>query len=161
MSVMGHVSDMLSWFDSFEKIPITREQFKTWLTAQSTFIKANGKVSPCPVIAKVIQTDGMLYMKRRPVQKDAILSFPDKADPMKWALEIDEEKEDIVQSINGGQLFIAPTIILKKMLCVKSGLDYTDSPFSVVLDDDTSQKLIDCTLVSFHWTDKPRPIAFK
>jgi hypothetical protein len=50
-------------------------------------------------------------------------------------------------------------MILKKMVCEKTGLDYTDNPYSVILDEDTTLKIIDCTLISFHWTDKPRPFS--
>jgi hypothetical protein len=160
MSVIGHVSDLSMWFNSFAHIPINRDQFKVWLTKQSTFIKQNGKVSPCPVLSKIIYNDGVLFMKRRPVQRDAVLTFPDKSNSMQCKLDLKEGKEDLANTLNSGQLFIAPTLILKKMICQKSGLDYTDSPYSVVLDDDTTQKLVDCKLISFHWTDKPRPISF-
>jgi len=161
MSVIGHVVDLSLWFNSFEQIPITRAQFKEWLTKQSFFIKANGKITPCPVLSEIIYDDGILYMKRRLVQHDAVLTFPDNLDPMKCKLDFNEDKDDLATTVKNGQLFIAPTMILKKMVCEKTGLDYSDSPYSVVLDNDITQKLIDCTIISFHWTDKPRPISFK
>lgn len=161
VSVIGHIADLSTWFNSFSRIPVSREDFKSWLTSQAKFIKSNGKGSVCPVLGKVICDDGTLYMKRRPVHEDATISFPDKTDPMRYELSIDEGKEDLANSVNDRKLFIAPTMILKKMLCEKSGQDYIESPYSVVLDDDAKQKLVSCKLISFHWTDKPRPIAFE
>jgi len=160
MSVMGHVSDLELWFNSYDDIPVEREQFKVWLEKQAVYIKANGRETPCPVLSEIIYDDGILYMKRRLVQRDAVLNFPDKKDLFNCELDFDKDKDDLAKTVKEGQLFIAPTMILKKMLCEKSGLDYTVSPYSVVLDDDTTQKLVDCKLISFHWTDKPRPIAF-
>lgn len=160
LSMLGHVSDLKKWLDSFGTIPVERKSFKNWLDQQANHIKHNGVESKCPVLSSIVYTDGVLYMKRRLVQKDVNLTFPDKNDPMVCEIEYEKSQIDLQNSVTKGEIYIAPNIVIEKMLCLKSGQDYLESPYSIVLDNDASQKIEKCRLVNFHWTDKPRPISF-
>ena len=56
------------------------------------------------MLTKVICDDGMLFLKRRLVQADAVLTFPDKSNFMNCNLEFDEGKEDLANIVKNGQV---------------------------------------------------------
>ena len=102
----------------------------------------------------------MLYFTRRLIQKDVKdLSFPDKSNLNEYQLDIDDDKEDLVELLRTQQLFMAPSMRVKEMLCTKTGVNYIDSPLSVVFDE-TEQEMKDYEMLCFYWTDKPRSINF-
>ena len=160
VSALGHVSDLEIWFNSFEEIPVGREKYKEWLTLQATFIKKHGRPTVTPALAKVVYDDGTLYIKRRSVRKDAKLIFPDQENFREVAVEVPNEDVVLAQLLDEKRFSVSPLLLLKKMVCEKTGLDYLESPLSVVLDDNVKQRLDECELLNFHWTDRPRPVAF-
>lgn len=157
ISFVGHIEDLDVWLKSFDSIPTQRSDFKKWLTIQSIFFKENGIETPCPVLSEVIKDDGMFYFTRRLVQKDAAMSFPNN-DFSECGFDFDEGKEDLAELLRTHQLYPAPSTQVIKMTCQKTGLDYIDSPYSIIFNE-TQQVLEDCKILCFYWTDKPRPIS--
>ena len=159
ISFIGHIYDIDNWINSFNHIPISRLEFKEWLTTQSKFIKKNGIDTHCPVMSEIVRNDGMLYFQRRLIQKDVKnLSFPDKSNFNEYEINLDEDREDLAGLLCENQLFMAPSIKVNEMLCTKTGLNYLDSPYSLVFNE-TEQQMKTCDMLCFYWTDKPRPIS--
>ncbi|MDR3652150.1 MAG: hypothetical protein P4L34_04180 [Paludibacter sp.] len=159
ISFIGHIFDLDLWFKSFDSIPTHRDGFKSWLTAQSKFIKENGIENQYPVLSEIIKDDGMLFFTRRLILKDIKnMSFPDKSNHNLYEIEFDEGKEDLAELLRTQQLYMAPLINVKKMICNKTGLNYIESPYSAIFNE-TQQELVDCEMLCFYWTDKPRPIS--
>ncbi|WP_417357830.1 hypothetical protein [Flavobacterium sp.] len=104
LSFMGHVSDLNYWLQSFQSIPVSRAEFKSWLESQAVYIKSKGINTACPVMSEIVCGDGMLFFKRRLVQNDAKLTFPDQNDFNKSELEFDDDKEDLIHAINQNQI---------------------------------------------------------
>ena len=160
VALMGHVDDLNKWFKATSMIPIERARFKIWLEQQGKYIKANGTESRCPALASVICDDGMLYLHRRLVRQDAEMNWPDLKKPMEPIFNIPKEKTDLIEALQQELIYATPSLIIKKMLCVKTGLDYKLSPYCILLDKGVNQLMDDVEMIAFHWTDKPRPISF-
>ncbi|MEJ7559850.1 MAG: hypothetical protein WKF66_16180 [Pedobacter sp.] len=159
-ALLGHVNDLLNWFTSFSSIPISRGKFKTFLETQGNFIKQNGKATELPKLASVICGDGMIYLKRRLVQEDAILSWPDPKDFTNTMLKVKNDDLGLVELLQNKQIYPTPSLLIKKILCNKSNLDYIESPYCELLDSDLETTMEDIEILTFHWSDKPKPIKF-
>lgn len=158
ISFVGHIYDIDKWLNSFDIIPVNRPEFKSWLVTQSKYIKENGKECSCPVMTEIVMDDGMLYFKRRLIQKDVKdLSFPDRSNLNVYQIDFDDNKEDLAELLNTQQLFMVPSMKVNEMICTKTGVNYIDSPYSVIFNE-TKQDMKDCEMLCFYWTDKPRPI---
>tara|TARA_B100001115_G_scaffold178651_1_gene168368 strand:- start:1812 stop:3911 length:2100 start_codon:yes stop_codon:yes gene_type:complete len=160
ISTVGHVSDLNNWFSHCGIIPTEREAFKTWLKQQQEFCSKNGMATSTPVLSEVIQSDGVLYFKRRVTQLDVDMEII-KGKKLKFEVQADESKNDLIESLSNKQIFIAPSMIIEEMICSKSGRNYFESPYSIVLDDGVGQYMKKFKPATFHWTDKPRPINFQ
>lgn len=161
LAFMGHVEDVSKWLSSFAQIPLKRNDFKNWLDQQTKYIKANGLLKHCPVLSSVIASDGMLFLNRRLVHYDAVMSFPDHGDFSKVSLTIDDNNKLLESALNNKEIYPTPALLVKKMTCSRSSTDYSLSPYSYYLDNDTDQLMDDVQIIAFYWTDKPRPIQFK
>lgn len=160
VSAAGHVEDLNKWLSSFQEIPVIRESLRGWLKQQQDFCLKNGKESLTPVLSEVIQGDGVLYFKRRIAHLDVDLKFI-KSEQLGFEITADESKKDLVNSLTKKEVFIAPSMIVEEMICMKSNLEYSQSPYSIILDEDVEQCLQKFQSGSFHWTDKPRPINYQ
>jgi hypothetical protein len=160
ISVVGHVADLDKWFGNYITIPTEREAFKKWLQKQQEFCLSNGKTTLTPVLSEVIQSDGVLYFKRRLTQLDVDMKII-KGAKLGFEIEADKSKNDLMEGLSNKQIFIAPSMIVEEMICSKSGKNYFESPHSVIFDDGVGQYMSKFQPSGFHWTDKPRPINFE
>ena len=149
---MGHVEDLNKWFTSYTSIPAERKALKKWLEQQQKYSLSNGKTTTTPVLSKIIQEDGVLYFKRRSIQLDVNLKAT-KGGELNF--EVDDSKQDLIEQISKKHIFISPSMVIEKVICSKSGMNYFESPHSITLDDDVSSSVKKAQLAGFHWTDKP------
>jgi hypothetical protein len=138
ISVVGHVTDLSNWLNYCETIPTDRNSFKVWLKKQQEYCLSNGKETATPVLSEVIQGDGVLYFKRRLTQLDVDMKII-KGEKLGFEVQADESKNDLMESLSNKQIFIAPSMIVEEMICSKTGKNYFDSPYSIVLDDGVGQ----------------------
>ena len=161
LAIIGHSKDLYDWLKTCTNVPTDRKSFKIWLEDTAAYIKASGQHNSCPVLSEIVCDDGVLYFKRRLVQIDASISFPDKSDPLKMELGIKKEDSDLAEAIENKSLYATPTFLLKKMTCSNSNEDYTTCNHSVILDTGVSQTLEKFEFLSHHWTDRPKPIVIQ
>jgi hypothetical protein len=161
LAAVGHVADLHKWFQSFTSIPVNREKLKDFLEQQTIFIKQNGIPTQTPLLSSIICTDGMLFLNRRLVNKDAEMSWPDPTHPMEISLKIPDESHSLMDALDQKLIYPTPNLVIYKLICKNSGLDYIDSPLCSLLDADVKLLMEDTKMISFHWSDKPRPIAFE
>ncbi|RZJ92143.1 MAG: hypothetical protein EOO20_02790 [Chryseobacterium sp.] len=159
-ALLGHSNDLYQWLSQFDSIPITRDKFKTFLEKQGQFTEQNGKHTNLPKLASIICSDGMLYLKRRLVEHDAEITWPDPRDITKTVLKVGKNDTELMEMLSERKISPTPTLMINKIICLSSKQDYIQSPYCVLLDDDVSTQMEDVKILTFHWTDKPRPISF-
>ena len=158
VGVIGHVEDLNTWFKSTERIPTERTSFKKWLKQQQEYCSNHGNPTVTPILSEITQSDGVLYFKRRLTENDVDLKVLEGS-PMGLEVNADESKKDLMERLSEKKIFIAPSMIIEEVICLKSGLNYLESTHSIVLDEGVDQFMKKCKIGSFHWTDKPRPIS--
>ena len=155
LSIMGHVSDIHSWFESFSELPTKHEDFKKWIEQQNNYIHKNGKDSPSPLNAGLVQDDGMLFFKHRHVLKDVSMSDL-KMTPQKGMTAKIETKDEVLgELLNKGQIAFAPLLIVSDAKDEKTGDSYFKSSYSGIFHE-TRYRIDQAKLMGFVWTTSPK-----
>jgi len=155
ISIMGHVSDISNWLKQTNTIPVKREKLKEWLNKQQVYFQKNGKDSQTPTLEKIIQDDGVLYLKRRSISRDVDFEMLQNSDT-KFKIQFSEDQDDLKKALEDKEILISPAMIIEEISCSKTQKNYIESPYSIVLDDDVTQNVDKFELLAFHWTDKSR-----
>lgn len=155
VSIMGHVSSLSNWLKQTTTIPVKRKELKNWLGKQQLFFQNNGKESNTPLLDKVVQDDGVLYIKRRPINKDVDFKIT-QTPHTHFDISFNKNQNDLKEALENQEIVISPAMIIEKMSCSKTQKSYFKSPYSIVLDDDVCQNVESFKILSFHWTDKSR-----
>lgn len=155
LSIMGHVSDIHSWLESFGEIPTKHEDFKKWIEKQNNYIHKNGKDSPSPLNAGHIQDDGMLYFKHRHVLKDVSMSDLKMLPQGGMTAKIETDDKVLRELLNKDQISFAPLFIVSDATDEKTGDSYFSSPYSGVFRE-TRYCIDKAELLGFVWTTCPK-----
>jgi hypothetical protein len=140
ISFMGAIPDLSAWLDSFNFIPVSRDEFRTWLENQVKFVRQHGRDDISPINASHIQSDGTFFQKRRIVQGDVTLIDIKFEDGVFWAdMKISEGKEELLFFINSGKLAYTPMFVIDSLKCTETGHDYMSSPFIAAFGETTCQ----------------------
>lgn len=155
LSSFGHVSDLIKWMNTFTSIPTIRDEFKSWLEKQRTYLNSNyEEFINKPVLKDICQYDGVIYIKRKIIDP---LYHPKpiiKDESLICQLQIptdDRNYDDIIEN----RIVPVMTYFIKKATCSKTGKSYYDSPYSKYLDDDVHVIIEDFEGLTFYWSDKP------
>ena len=155
---MGHVSDLQHWLESFESIPIKRENLKKWIELQHEFIHKNGKDSPSPLYAGHIKNDGTLYFQHHHVLKDA--NTNDLKLDVNGSITgtIETEDEVLEELLNKSQIHLTPLFMVNDATDKKTGASYFNSLDSGIFNE--TRYIIDkAQLLSFVWTTSPKRLT--
>ena len=155
ISILGHVFDLYNWICSFKEIPVEHAAFKEWLEKQSAYLSKITTSEKRPSIAEVVQYDGILYIKRRPVQSDVNINYETAPDGIRFQIEFNENQGEIMNAIKNKEIHLISAYISEEIICNKDDLNYLDSPYSTFLDEDISQKVKRAYPIGMFWSDKP------
>lgn len=140
ISIMGAISDILNWMNSFHTIPARRKELKSWLENQVKYIHLNGCDDVSPINAGYIQSDGTFFQRRRNVQEDVIVSDVRLEDRgMVAEMEFSANNADLQAAIHSKMLGFIPLTVVEEMICKKSGKDYLSSPYIAPFGETTCQ----------------------
>ena len=159
LSFMGHVEDLYDWLKRSNVIPTGHKNFIVWLDRQSKLLKKRGKDSLSPSGSNLIKSDGVLYLQRRPVLKDAssLGDYEKREDGVYGKLTIDDKKKDLGELLNKGKIFTTPELLVTGAKCVDTGDDYLKTVKSGIFGETTYMP--DCEMLGFMWAAKARPIC--
>ena len=155
LSSFGHVSDLIKWMNSFTSIPTNRDEFKSWLDIQRTYLNSNYKqFINKPALKDICQYDGVIYIKRKIVEQKFNPKPIMKDESLVCQLQIPTDGrnyDDILEN----RIVPIMTYFIKKATCSKTGKSYYDSPYSKFLDDDVHVIIEEIEGLTFYWSDKP------
>ena len=158
LSILGHVDDMYRWIKKNNVIPTDHKNFTMWIDRQSKLLKKNGRETESPVGYKLVKGDGVLYLQRRPVLKDAtsIGEYVKEQDGYHGKLVIDDDKEDLVDLVIKRKISPTPELIATGAKCCETGEDYLKTEKSGIFGEVTYTP--ECEMLGFMWTTKARPV---
>lgn len=155
LSSFGHINDLIKWMNTFTSIPTKRDEFKSWLDNQRTYLNSNyEQFINKPALKDICQYDGVIYIKRKIIDP---LYHPKpiiKEESLICQLQIPTDGrnyDDILEN----RIVPIMTYFIKKATCSKTGKSYYDSPYSKFLDDDVHVIIEDFEGLTFYWSDKP------
>lgn len=155
LSSFGHVNDLIKWMNTFTGIPTKRDEFKSWLDNQRTYLNSNyEQFINKPALKDICQYDGVIYIKRKIVEQKFNPKPIMKDESLVCQLQIPTDGrnyDDILEN----RIVPIMTYFIKKATCSKTGKSYYDSPFSKFLDDDVHVIIEDIEGLTFYWSDKP------
>ena len=157
VSIMGHVTDINCWLNTFGDIPTKHEDFKYWLEQQNDYIHKNGKDSPSPLETNHIKDDGILYFQHRHVLKDVNMSDLKMDSQVGMTAKIETEDEVLGDLLNKDEICFTPLFVVSDATDEKTGESYFKSPYSSIFHE-TTNILNDVQLIGFVWTTKPKII---
>lgn len=155
LSCFGHVNDLIKWMNTFTSIPTKRDEFKSWLENQRTYLNSNyEKFINKPALKDICQYDGVIYIKRKIIDTLYNPKPIIKDENLVCQLQIPTDGrnyDDIIEN----RIVPVMTYFIKKATCSKTGKSYYDSPYSKYLDDDVHVIIEDFEGLTFYWSDKP------
>lgn len=158
ISFMGHVNDLSEWLSSFNILPCDRARLKGWIEQQNIFIHQHGKDSDSPISDKHIMSDGVLFLKRRPILKDvSICNIKiDTKIGCTATLELKDDDKELDSMLQNGDLQMTLTMLVKSAIDKNSGGNYIDSTLSAVFKE--TEYLVNPKILGWVWTDNAKPI---
>lgn len=155
LSCFGHVNDLIKWMNSFISIPTNREEFKTWLEDQRTYLNTNyDKFVNKPALENICQFDGVIYIKRKMIEPKFNPRPIVRDNDIICQFQLSDDGKDY-QDITEGKIVPVMSYFNKKATCSKTGKNYFESEYSKLLDDDVYVIIEDFEGLNFYWTDKP------
>ena len=154
VSFMGHVADLHQWLSSFVTIPTKRKDFQKWEEKQNKYIHTIGKDSPLPINAKHIKSDGILYLRHRPIIKDVHIHDAVTNEQGEMYGRIETKDEVLGELWYAGQIHVAPLFMINEVNDMSTGESYCDSLSSMIFHE-TQYEVKDFEIVSYVWTTHP------
>lgn len=156
ISSYGHLRNLYKWLLGFEHIPVDRTNFKKWLEDQREYLNSNFDTHPIgkPLIKNIAQFDGVLYIKRKMISHEFEPTLIEKEDSLICQFKIPNNDSEKYSAIIDGVINPVMSYIIDKNICSKTGLDYRDSPYSKILDDDVHTIVEKISGLNFYWSDK-------
>jgi hypothetical protein len=155
VSIMGHVDDLLAWFSQNKTIPTSRNEFIKWLEKQRKYLNQKiGKNSNAPDVEDICQLDGVLYMKRHTVGDEFNPEFQEVENGFGIKYQIPNNDNALFDEMNSHNIRPVLACIVKRKTCLKTKLNYIDSPLSKILDDDVHTSIDEIEFLHAQWSDK-------
>ncbi|MCX6233904.1 MAG: hypothetical protein NT175_04155 [Bacteroidetes bacterium] len=155
ISVLGHVTDIVGWMDTFSEIPTERDNFKKWLEDQAKYLSVIESANKSPELSEIIKYDGVLYLKRRPVDTDVNINYEPSSEGLKFKMKLRTDQSELLNAIKNGEVFPVSSAIADEIICEKDGKNYKDSQYSTYLDDGVFQRVSKHIPIGMFWSDKP------
>lgn len=157
LSFMGHVADLKQWLDNCLHIPVSYNEFRTWVELQAKYIREHGRDSQCCVNDKLVRSDGMLYLQHRCIQHDVdIKNIQFTNGCLVAEVEIGKGQEELAAMMNA-ELTFTPTILIHDVICEDTGSSYLTDCRSSVFGEVTYMIDDESKMEGLVWTDKPCP----
>jgi len=151
IAILGKIEEILKWLTYNNSIPIQRIDFREWLEKQKTWLHDNYPDSASrPDLFKLIKSDGVLYMKRKPVENISNVEAVDES--LRFNIQFQQNESELFNAFNKGNLKVTFSNLLEVVKCSKTGENYFTNDSSKYLDDDVFAEIHKCKLLGAHWT---------
>jgi hypothetical protein len=148
VSSYGHIQHLFEWINENMPFPESDDEFTQWLIKQRKYLEKFPYKPDRPLIAEIIQMDGVLYAKRTPVRSK--YEFHEESGrPFSWSIDFEDDE---IAAFELSGLDIIPALQVKNSVCSDTEEDYFTSGRSKWLDADL--KHVDLTGYApmlLHW----------
>lgn len=139
ISSYGNISQQLKWLKSQTTFSITSAGFQKWLSEQQVYLSKFEVNTEIPSMG-IIQTDGVLFLKRRPVHVDYEYNPTDQG--LKFTLSFPKEADELYEMYNNNVITAVPLIAIKQAIWSDTKESYFSSGRSLLLKADASAQVI-------------------
>ena len=153
ISVFGEISSVLAWLNFAEEIPLNRTRFENWIEQQAKWLYCNYAPSDNPHLIKLLKPDGYQFIKRIQIDPEIITAKIDD-NGLRYETDI-PEGHSCYHDFQNGLIYPAPVMILDKIICSETGVDYRKSSTSKYLHENVTMEIHKCELMAMVWTDRP------
>ena len=115
LSVAGNVVDLCKWMKGTQAIPVEYEHFRKWLERQSKDIHKKWQGVKSFEREKLINSDGILYFKRRNITED--IELTDLKFKEDGTVSIEANIPELKEMVEKGIIFISPAIMNGEWVC--------------------------------------------
>lgn len=148
VSAFGNILVLYNWLETSMPFPANQIQFTDWLSAQKLFLSTFENSGRDTFLGHMVQNDGVLYAKRKPVTYPYQLDVDENG--LGCRIELPEEEEKLMAQ---GQLKMVATVSVEKCQCSDTGEDYFTSKRSKWLDDDLpSVDIVQASPLALYWS---------
>jgi len=150
ISSFGHIANQLEWLSNGLQLELTEDGLTTWVDRQRTYLaKYKANVSP-NLIDDLVQFDGVLFIRRVPVQFPYEQSYNDEEGLVH---KITFPQDDEVYTLyTENKIKAALHMSIEKAVWLDTMEDYRISPRSKWLDDDLAGVgIVEATPLALYW----------
>lgn len=157
IAILGTTADLMACFDEvFANVPLTEEAIPTWTEKVYDLITERyPQSSDVPHITGVITPSSLVAIRRRQIlDVDYREEFSEEDKGLFYTLGIPQEKQELQQAVQTGEITVAVGNILTDTTCSRCHQSYLSCPCSTLLDDDVVQIMDGDLKARFpFWTD--------
>lgn len=155
LSVMGHIDDLSKWLTQCGNIPANRDEMIKWLEKQRTYLNNTSSANLShPEVADICQLDGVLYMKRITLTDEFKWKLKENDNEVGIEFEIPKKHQTLYEEMVKQNIRPVISFIIKKKTCLKTQLNYLQSPYSSILDEGIITSIDEVDFVHPVWSDK-------
>ncbi|MDM1503937.1 hypothetical protein HX071_17300 [Myroides marinus] len=154
LSCIGHVENLYNWLQSFQEIPLHREDIKIWLEKQRTYLNNTfqSKLN-YPPLQNIIQHDGVLYIKRKLVGAEFNLKPYFEEETLKCSMTFPDDGINY-DEVRSGKIQPTMFYINKAPKCSICSDDYFNCIHSKLFNNQCFINIKEMDGLTFYWTDK-------
>ena len=115
LSVAGNVVDLCKWMKGIQAVPVKYEHFRKWLERQSKDIHKKWQGVKSFEREELINSDGILYFKRRNITED--IELTDLKFKEDGTVSIEADIPELKEMVAKGIIFISPAIMDGEWVC--------------------------------------------
>lgn len=150
ISSFGWLENQVSWLEKSFPINISEPGLTQWVQAQREYLMLFNINTDSHLMESLLQHDGVLYIKRVPVQVPYAPHFDDPG--LRCEINLQNANEAYVL-MHQKKLSISLHIAVQKALWSDTKEDYRTSKRSKWLDDHSADvELTECNPLSLYWT---------
>lgn len=138
ISSYGNIADQINWLETQSEIIASDEKFGNWVLEQQEYLSKFPVQPDCPISSSMIQFDGVLFLKRKPVLFDCDYELTDEG--LKYEMKLPDDPE-LMKLIEEKRIEPVLLIDLIEARWSDTGKDYYEGDRSKWLDDNNGAKV--------------------
>ena len=149
ISSFGNIVNQIKWLENNFPFEHTESAFSKWVTRQREYINQYDENSEDSAFEHLIQTDGVLYLKRKPVHFDYHVDVDEKG--LKYSINYPKE-DPILDLIDRNEIKPVLCISVREARWADTGEDYFTSNRSKFINSTSFVKIEKWEPLALYWS---------
>lgn len=152
ISCYGNIETLFEWMENHLSFPVEEKQFSKWVEKQRKYLQTFPESSDDPLITSLVQSDGVLYIKRRHVKYP--YKFKEDERGLVYSIEFPEKNDEVLTLVEKEKVEPKMLMIVTEMKWEDTNEDYFTSPRSKWLDENNGAGVLitGCEPLGLYWS---------